>query len=222
MRTRERYEEILEESNALDFDDLLIQAVRVLEDSGEALDAWRRRFTHVLVDEFQDTNWHQYRLARLLTEKSRNLCVTGDPDQSIYTWRGADPRNFDDFQADYPEAPRGRARAELPLDRRDPPMREQRDGPGGRADPQGRSGASSAKESPSWSSGSASDREEAAEIATTSIQKWRARGRVRRPRDVAIMFRDQRAHAAVRARAARPRRPLPRRRRPELLPAGPR
>jgi DNA helicase II / ATP-dependent DNA helicase PcrA len=104
VRTRERYEEILEESNALDFDDLLIQVVRLLEASGGALDGWRRRFTHVLVDEFQDVNWHQYRLARLLTEKSRNLCVTGDPDQSIYTWRGADPRNFDDFKADYPEA----------------------------------------------------------------------------------------------------------------------
>jgi DNA helicase-2/ATP-dependent DNA helicase PcrA len=104
VRTRERYEEILEESNAVDFDDLLIQAVRVLDESGGALDGWRRRFTHVLVDEFQDTNWHQYKLVRLLTEKSRNLCVTGDPDQSIYTWRGADPRNFSDFKADYPEA----------------------------------------------------------------------------------------------------------------------
>jgi DNA helicase-2/ATP-dependent DNA helicase PcrA len=104
VRTRERYEEILEESNALDFDELLIQAVRLLEDSGGALDAWRKRFTHVLVDEFQDVNWHQYKLARLLTEKSRNLCVTGDPDQSIYTWRGADPRIFADFKTDYPEA----------------------------------------------------------------------------------------------------------------------
>jgi DNA helicase-2/ATP-dependent DNA helicase PcrA len=103
-KTRIRYEAILKESNALDFDDLLIEAVRVLDESEEALEAWRRRFTHVLVDEFQDTNWHQYRLARLLTEKSRNLCVTGDPDQSIYTWRGADPRNFDDFRADYPES----------------------------------------------------------------------------------------------------------------------
>jgi DNA helicase-2/ATP-dependent DNA helicase PcrA len=103
-RTRQRYEANLRESNALDFDDLLIQAVRILDESKEGLDAWRRRFAFVLVDEFQDTNWHQYRLARLLTETSRNLCVTGDPDQSIYTWRGADPRNFADFRTDYPEA----------------------------------------------------------------------------------------------------------------------
>jgi DNA helicase-2/ATP-dependent DNA helicase PcrA len=103
-RVRTGYEDLLRRSNALDFDDLLIQAVRLLDESEEALAAWRRRFTFVLVDEFQDTNWHQYRLARLLTEKSRNLCVTGDPDQSIYSWRGADPRNFADFRADYPEA----------------------------------------------------------------------------------------------------------------------
>jgi DNA helicase-2/ATP-dependent DNA helicase PcrA len=103
-RTRERYEAILAESNALDFDELLISAARLLDEDEDALASWRRRFTHVLVDEFQDTNWHQYRLARLLTEESRNLCVTGDPDQSIYTWRGADPRNFDDFRNDYPEA----------------------------------------------------------------------------------------------------------------------
>src|SRR5262249_33903490 len=89
---------------ALDFDDLLIQAVRILDENQEALEAWRRRFAFVLVDEFQDTNWHQYRLARLLTEVSRNLCVTGDPDQSIYSWRGADPRHFAAFRADYPEA----------------------------------------------------------------------------------------------------------------------
>lgn len=104
VKTRARYEAILVESNALDFDELLIQSARLLQQSAEALDGWRGRFSHVLVDEFQDTNWHQYQLAKLLTEASRNLCVTGDPDQSIYTWRGADPRNFEDFRADYPEA----------------------------------------------------------------------------------------------------------------------
>lgn len=98
------YDERLKTSNAFDFDSLLTESVRLLETRPDVLARWRARLTHVLVDEFQDTNWPQYRLVRLLTGTSGNLCVTGDPDQSIYTWRGADPRNFVDFKADHPGA----------------------------------------------------------------------------------------------------------------------
>lgn len=98
------YARRLAESNALDFDSLLTESVRMLETCPDVLARWQDRLSHVLVDEFQDTNYPQYRLVKLLTAKSRNLCVTGDPDQSIYTWRGADPRNFDDFRSDYPGA----------------------------------------------------------------------------------------------------------------------
>ncbi len=94
----------LAESNAFDFDSLLTESVRMLETCPQVLARWQERLTHVLVDEFQDTNYPQYQLVKLLTAKSKNLCVTGDPDQSIYTWRGADPRNFDDFRRDYPSA----------------------------------------------------------------------------------------------------------------------
>ncbi len=103
-RALARYLERLAASEAVDFDELLAQAVRLFEERPEILAKWRNRLPFVSVDEFQDTNYAQYRLVRLLTEESRNLCVTGDPDQSIYSWRGADPRNFDDFRRDYPEA----------------------------------------------------------------------------------------------------------------------
>jgi DNA helicase II / ATP-dependent DNA helicase PcrA len=99
-----RYLERLVEANAVDFDGLLVETVRLFETSAATLAAYRARYSHVLVDEFQDTNFAQYRLVRMLTEESRNLCVTGDPDQSIYSWRGADPRNFEDFRRDFPEA----------------------------------------------------------------------------------------------------------------------
>jgi DNA helicase-2/ATP-dependent DNA helicase PcrA len=98
------YLERLATSNAVDFDDLLVQTVRLFEERPEALARWRARFSHVIVDEFQDVNDPQYRLAKLLTAESRNLCVTGDPDQSIYSWRGADPAIFDAFRRDYPDA----------------------------------------------------------------------------------------------------------------------
>lgn len=103
-RFEKAYAERLATSNAFDFDGLLTESVRLLETCPDVLERWRKRLTHVLVDEFQDTNWPQYRLVRLLTATSGNLCVTGDPDQSIYTWRGADPRNFTDFGADHPTA----------------------------------------------------------------------------------------------------------------------
>jgi len=89
--------------NALDFDDLLVKTLELLCDHPPVLDSYRDRFRYVLVDEYQDTNYAQYMLVRLLTMESRNLCVVGDDDQSIYGWRGADIRNILDFEKDYPD-----------------------------------------------------------------------------------------------------------------------
>src|SRR5215470_7377784 len=97
------YEEKLRAAGAVDFDDLLLLVVKLLESSADAL-AWYRSFwTHVLVDEYQDTNRAQYRIIQLLTQEHRNLCVVGDPDQSVYRWRGADLRNILDFEKDFPD-----------------------------------------------------------------------------------------------------------------------
>jgi DNA helicase-2/ATP-dependent DNA helicase PcrA len=98
-----RYEERLAEVGALDFDDLLWRVVRLFETVPEALAWYRALWTHVLVDEYQDTNRAQYRIIQLLTERHRNLCVVGDPDQSVYRWRGADLRNILDFERDFPD-----------------------------------------------------------------------------------------------------------------------
>ncbi len=99
-----RYQDLLQRSNGLDFDDLIVKVVRLLQTDTEALARWRDRFRHVLVDEYQDTNHAQYALTRLLAEEHRNIAVVGDDDQSIYSWRGADIRNILDFEKDYPEA----------------------------------------------------------------------------------------------------------------------
>jgi len=104
LRVYERYQGLLNQSNALDFDDLLLRSVRLLEGSPEVLEKWRSRYLHFMVDEFQDTNVAQYALAKLLSSKYRNICVVGDPDQSIYSWRNADIRNILSFQKDYPDA----------------------------------------------------------------------------------------------------------------------
>ncbi len=98
------YEERLRLSNALDFGDLIYRTVRALESDQAFREAVVGRFSHVLVDEFQDTNHAQFRLVRLLSEGHRNLCVVGDDDQSIYRWRGADRRNILDFRASFPDA----------------------------------------------------------------------------------------------------------------------
>ena len=98
------YEERLRMANALDFGDLIYRTVRALESDQAFRDAVVGRFSHVLVDEFQDTNHAQFRLVRLLSEGHRNLCVVGDDDQSIYRWRGADRRNILDFRASFPDA----------------------------------------------------------------------------------------------------------------------
>ena len=100
----EAYEAALRKNNALDFDDLLLFAVSLLEKHEEIREKYQRRFAYILVDEYQDTNGAQYRLTRLLAEGHHNLCVVGDADQSIYGWRGADMRNIMEFEADYPEA----------------------------------------------------------------------------------------------------------------------
>jgi DNA helicase-2/ATP-dependent DNA helicase PcrA len=99
----ELYQRRLHASNAVDFDDLLMLTVEVLERFPEALQRWRKAFRYVLVDEYQDTNHAQYRLLQLLAGEHRNLCAVGDPDQSIYSFRSADIRNILEFERDFPE-----------------------------------------------------------------------------------------------------------------------
>jgi DNA helicase-2/ATP-dependent DNA helicase PcrA len=100
--TYDLYQRRLFTSNAVDFDDLLILTVQVLENFPEARERWQKAFRYVLVDEYQDTNHAQYRLLRLLTEKHTNVFAVGDPDQSIYAFRGADIRNILEFERDFP------------------------------------------------------------------------------------------------------------------------
>ncbi len=97
------YQDRLKRSNALDFGDLILLAVRLLEQHPQVLQRWQERFQWLLVDEYQDTNPVQYRLIRLLAGERRNLCVVGDDDQSIYSWRGADIRNILEFEKDFPD-----------------------------------------------------------------------------------------------------------------------
>ncbi len=99
-----RYQERLEQNRALDFDDLIMKSVELLEKREEILCEYQQRFRYVFVDEYQDINLAQYRLIALLAGGSRNLCVVGDDDQSIYTWRGADSRLLLKFERDYPDA----------------------------------------------------------------------------------------------------------------------
>lgn len=98
------YQKKLKANNALDFDDLLMVTVTLLQEHEEILQNYQVRFKYILIDEYQDTNAAQYLLAKLLAAKYRNLCVVGDADQSIYGWRGADIRNIMDFENDYPDA----------------------------------------------------------------------------------------------------------------------
>jgi DNA helicase-2/ATP-dependent DNA helicase PcrA len=100
----EEYEKALRNANALDFDDLLLEAVRLLRTDEATREAWNRRLSYVMIDEYQDTNRSQYDLMRLLTEQHKNVAVVGDEDQSIYSWRGADIRNILDFEKDFPKA----------------------------------------------------------------------------------------------------------------------
>lgn len=104
LRVYERYQTALLANNALDFDDLLFWVVRLLRDHPQVRSRYRRRYKYLLVDEFQDTNTAQYMLLKLLAGENPDLFVVGDPDQSIYRWRGADYRNVHRFQQDYPGA----------------------------------------------------------------------------------------------------------------------
>ncbi len=104
-RIYRQYQRQLADCNAMDFDDLLLVTVRLLEGHPDVAGEYRRRFSHILVDEYQDTNRVQYRLIRLLADGQHNVFAVGDSDQSIYGWRGADIGNILNFEADYPEAP---------------------------------------------------------------------------------------------------------------------
>jgi len=102
-RVYKLYEERLQANNALDFDDLLIKAVRLLRKVGEVREKYNNKFRYILVDEYQDTNTLQFALIRFLTEKQQNICVVGDEDQSIYKWRGADITNILNFEQHFPD-----------------------------------------------------------------------------------------------------------------------
>jgi len=103
-RIYQRYQELLSQGQAVDFDDLLMRTVQLFQDHPQILSRYQSKYVHILVDEFQDTNIAQYMLMKQLAGKYRNLCVVGDPDQSIYSWRFADLRNILSFEKDYPEA----------------------------------------------------------------------------------------------------------------------
>jgi len=103
-RVYQRHQELLHKGQAVDFDDLLMKTVQLFQDHPQVLERYRSKYVHILVDEFQDTNIVQYMLMKQLAGKYRNLCVVGDPDQSIYSWRFADLRNILSFEKDYPEA----------------------------------------------------------------------------------------------------------------------
>jgi DNA helicase II / ATP-dependent DNA helicase PcrA len=103
-RVYAEYEKRKSAAGALDFDDLIVRTVRLFRDNPQVLDNYQERFRYILVDEYQDTNRAQYQLVNLLAEKHQNLCVVGDADQGVYSWRGATIQNILDFERDYPEA----------------------------------------------------------------------------------------------------------------------
>src|SRR3990170_2677201 len=99
-----RYQDILEQNSALDFDDILNKTVELFQEREDVLEKYAERYLHIHIDEFQDTNIAQYVLAKQWASRHRNICVVGDPDQSIYTWRAADIRNILNFEHDFPDA----------------------------------------------------------------------------------------------------------------------
>ncbi|HOA15580.1 MAG TPA: UvrD-helicase domain-containing protein [Bacillota bacterium] len=99
-----KYQKLLVDNGSMDFDDLIMQTVRLFTERPEVLDRYQERYRYIMVDEYQDTNHAQYMLVKLLAGKYRNIAVVGDDDQSIYTWRGADPANILEFEHDYPDA----------------------------------------------------------------------------------------------------------------------
>ena len=104
VRTYERYEDLLRQCSAVDFDDLLLKTYQLFERVPDVAQKYQERYVHFMVDEFQDTNVAQYAISKQLARHHLNICVVGDPDQSIYTWRNADIRNILSFQDDYPKA----------------------------------------------------------------------------------------------------------------------
>ncbi len=100
----ERYDQKLNENGAMDFDDMLMKTVELLDANEDVRTKWQDRFKYILVDEYQDTNHAQYRLLQILSATHRNICCVGDADQSIYSWRGADIRNITSFEEDFPDA----------------------------------------------------------------------------------------------------------------------
>ena len=104
VRAYERYEDLLRQCSAVDFDDLLLKTYQLFERVPDVAQKYQERYVHFMIDEFQDTNVAQYAIARQLARHHLNICVVGDPDQSIYTWRNADIRNILSFQDDYPKA----------------------------------------------------------------------------------------------------------------------
>lgn len=104
QRVYQRYQTLLAESQAVDFDDIIVRTVQLFRDQPDVLAKYQNRYLHVLVDEFQDTNVAQYMLAQMLAGRWKNFCVVGDEDQSVYSWRNADIRNILYFERDFPEA----------------------------------------------------------------------------------------------------------------------
>ena len=104
QRVYEHYQKLLTDSSALDFDDLLMKTVQLFRQNPDILERYQSRYLHIQVDEFQDTNLVQYEMMKQLAGKHHNICVVGDPDQSIYSWRSADLRNILNFEKDYPDA----------------------------------------------------------------------------------------------------------------------
>src|SRR5204863_6396470 len=103
-RVYTKYQLLLMQNSALDFDDLLLRTAHAMRDHPQLLAELQERFQYILIDEYQDTNHAQYVIAHALALKHRNICVVGDPDQSIYAWRGADINNILEFERDYPDA----------------------------------------------------------------------------------------------------------------------
>lgn len=103
-RAYDAYEKLLKKNNAMDFDDLLLNAVRVFREDRQALFEYQNRFRYIMVDEYQDTNYIQYCFVKMLAEEHNNICVVGDDDQCIYQWRGADIRNILEFEKDFKNA----------------------------------------------------------------------------------------------------------------------
>ena len=103
-RVYQRYESLMTQSSAVDFDDLLLKTYLLFNGHSGVAEKYQDRFLHFMIDEFQDTNVAQYAIARQIAQKHRNLCAVGDPDQSIYSWRNADIRNILSFQSDFPDA----------------------------------------------------------------------------------------------------------------------